>query len=257
MKGAIFASIGLTALQVPNMYDVHWSARALCASSMVLGILSVSTATSQYRSMAQLNDSLSLRLWLSRGRPTPYLTQLPSFILEKFADKPAHKQQEFGKYSRFPVFEKLPLESSVSALKAVSLPRHLLDLAVLLFLVGFALYYLLLWLENVGDSSIASRNVFIVFVITVGLVGLYIIMLDAFQISNEDKKEKEFELETLQGGRFRSDAIKELEKELDRCQTMLKFMRDVEEESAPSSHRPSGEREKQDGSEQPVDGAEA
>lgn len=70
LQGAIFASIGLAALQLPNMNAVHWSAQACFSSSMVLGVYSVFTATRQHQAVGMLNSPLDVRLWLSRGSPT-------------------------------------------------------------------------------------------------------------------------------------------------------------------------------------------
>ena len=83
--GRHFATLGLTALLLHNVNSVHWSCQALFISSMILGILPVTMATSQQRAVGQLNDALTVRLWLSRGRPTRYFTdsfQIAMLILE-------------------------------------------------------------------------------------------------------------------------------------------------------------------------------
>ncbi|KAF7511400.1 hypothetical protein GJ744_004589 [Endocarpon pusillum] len=78
------------------MNAVHWSAQGFCASSMILGILSVIMATSQHQEVGQLNDVLTVRLWLSRGRPTRYVgqPQLP---------ETHHKYQKIQPFGQLPL----------------------------------------------------------------------------------------------------------------------------------------------------------
>jgi hypothetical protein len=121
-QAVIFASIGLTALHLPNMDAVHWSARAACASSMVLGVVSVITATRARQTVGMLKSPLEIRPCLSRGRPTRYFGIQPVRLGEK--------QGRIEKYAFLEGFHQLHLESSVSALKEIAFPRHPLSLAV-------------------------------------------------------------------------------------------------------------------------------
>lgn len=68
VAGAIFASVGLGSLSLPNLDNTHWTARALLSCIMALGILSVVYAITQQQTVAMLNSPLEIRLWLSRGR---------------------------------------------------------------------------------------------------------------------------------------------------------------------------------------------
>lgn len=161
------------------MNAVHWSAQACCSSSMVLGLASVITAARQHQTVGMLNSPLSIRLWLSRWKPNSYrhflslhnivlrrikyqgneilpapiifLFSVLSDVLTEFAGlfslsilRSLDRFEIYDKYGKVEGFQRLPLESSISALKAIVLPRHLLDLAVLVFLVGFGLYVLFL-----------------------------------------------------------------------------------------------------------------
>ena len=103
------------------------------------------------------------------------------------------------KYAHVQGFQRLPLESSISALKATALPRHLLDLAVLVFLVGFGLYVLFLWLINVEGSGESYRNVFIVFIVTVGMYAIYDLLIELARILDDDKRNSEFNTNALGG----------------------------------------------------------
>ena len=193
-------------------------------------------ATSQQRAVGQLNDALTVRLWLSRGRPTRYFTEFLDVAQRLFPDRHADPRSE-NKY-RWSVFEKLPLESSMTSLKIVALPRHLLDLAVTLYIIGFGLYALFLWLDDIDQSGIVHRNIFIVFIITVGLFTIYFTLLQSFKIENENKKAEEFDLRSLNSGWNRAETIRALEEDLARCQRTLNFMHSRVEESAPSTNPP-------------------
>ena len=204
---------------------------------MILGILSVTMATSQQQAIGQLNDALTVRLWLSRGRPTRYFAEFLDVAQRLFPDRGDADPRNENKYHRS-VFEELPLESSMTSLKIVALPRHLLDLAVILYIIGFGLYALFLWLDDINQSGTAYRNIFIVFIITVGLFAIYFTLLQSFKTENEGKKAEEFDLQSLNSGWNRAETIRALEQDLARCQRTLNFMRLLGEESEQSTNPP-------------------
>ena len=80
---------------------------------MILGALSVTMANSQQQAVGKLNDALTVRLWLSRGRPTRYF-----LVPGRHADP-----RNENKYHQS-VFKELPLESSMTSLKIVAMPRR-------------------------------------------------------------------------------------------------------------------------------------
>lgn len=153
-KGAIFATLGLTALQIPGMDVAWWTARACCVASMIVGVLSVITATRQHLHVVMLKSPLHVRLWLSSGRPSKrarfhgHGSLLPQWEEVAAPDK----------YAGLPGIEALPLESSVASLKAVTLPGHLLDLSVLLFIAGIGLYELSGWQDLVIDVETGEKR---------------------------------------------------------------------------------------------------
>lgn len=250
VAGAIFANIGLTTLQLPDMYTVHWSARAFCVASMILGVLSVMMATSQQHALAMLNNPTSIRLWLSRGRPKAYdfkgplgdhvmpitVLELPYFLENRIRDQGQRRRhvelvtnwREQDKYKGIKPFEGLPLESSISVLKAVAMPRHLLKVAVLVFMVGFGLYLLFQWVEDMGSQPVANRNVFSVFIISVGTFVLYYSYIISNMVDNQAKKAKEFDLLDL-GGPHKPAALEELEKDLEEVQERMKTLKEQRE----------------------------
>jgi len=136
-------------------------------SSMIFGILSVVFATSRQRTMAMLNNHLNIRLWLSRGKP------------RLIYDYP---------------FRLLPLESSAGTLMSIELPQFFLNLAIFLYLVGFGLYFLFLWVEDANSDVIGNRNTFIVFVIVIGIAAIYIMGLGVGQFFDERRRRNDFDL---------------------------------------------------------------
>lgn len=119
-----------------------------------------------------LNKALDIRLWLSRGK-----TDLNR-----------------RRYRR--PFIHLPLESSVAALKQYHTPKVVLNLAVLLYTVGFGIYLLYAWIDHVEPDGGRNdfRNVFIAFVTTVGCVYIYIIVIGGFAFADEKKRTADFDL---------------------------------------------------------------
>ncbi|MCJ1280910.1 hypothetical protein MMC26_000227 [Xylographa opegraphella] len=204
VAGAIFASLGLSALGLPNLDQTHWTARALLSCSMALGILSVISATSQQQRASMLNNPLEIRLWLSRGQPTTERLQ------------------------RYPwPFSVLPLESSASAVKQFALPKVLLNLAVLLYLLGFGIYLLFCWLENVESPTSDYRNIFIVFVTTLGVHYVYQVVLEMLSFVDQRNAAKDYDLDR-QGSFAKPDSQQLLELRLE----VLQHMRDLEFEDS-------------------------
>ena len=133
------------------------------------------------------------------------------------------------KYANVPGFQRLPLESSISALKATALPRHLLDLAVLVFIVGFGLYVLFLWLSNVEKMGESYRSVFIVFIVTVGMYVIYNLLVEIARILDDDKRDSEFNTKTL-GGFRKPEKLLALQTELAELQQRMESEHLSEEE---------------------------
>jgi hypothetical protein len=94
-------------------------------------------------------------------------------------------------------YGELPLESSVSALKQFTLPKGLLNLVLLLFIIGFGMYLLYAWLYHVESSGGHDdfRNIFISFIITVGLLAMYQLCLSIAYLGDSWKREKDFGLD--------------------------------------------------------------
>lgn len=166
---------------------------------MVLGILSVTTATSQQQAVGMLNNPLAIRLWLSRGQPEP------------------------GKHVGNVPFNILPLEASVPAIKFISLPRHLLQLAVFVFGIGFLLYLLFGWLEEVSLYPTDYRNILLVFLITYGTYVVYHVFWMVMYANDERKRTVDFDLSS-RGSYEQPYYLEKLKRDLDRVQNLAAEM---------------------------------
>lgn len=187
------------------MNNAWWTARACLVASMVLGVFSVTTATRQHFAVVMLKSPLDVRLWMSRGAPTRTRRRKDSGFL------PFGEVHEPEKYADLEDFDGLWLESSMSTLKAVALPRHLLDLSVVLFMVGIGLYELSGWKTNPNDPrGTAYRNVFIVFVATTLAYLIYHALILAGAAYDTKKKDDEFGTSSMRGAWGESRSLSDL-----------------------------------------------
>ena len=196
MQGAIFASVGITCLQLPNIDQTHWIVRALVSSSMALGIISIIMATSLQRQVTFLNTPTSIRLWLSSG--------LTFWHQVERCDSSAMPSE------RITLPSDPPLRSSVSGMIASEAPHTFLRLALVLFLFGFGLYYLFSWLESVEGSATEWRNAFIFFVSVVGAACAQAAVLKLWRANDAKKVADQFDIPSLNSPQ-RSKRILELE----------------------------------------------
>lgn len=167
VAAAIFASVGLTALQLQSVPDSHWSASALLTASMTLGIMSVCAATTLQNSVTDLSNDCEVRLWLSQG-------------LGNWPD-----------YSGT-IYHNLLLESSASTIALAESPTLLLNLSVIAYFLGFGVYLLYGWKWDVSGSGVDWRNQFIFYVAVIGSVIGYIALVWAGKIMDKDKVNQQF-----------------------------------------------------------------
>ena len=203
IAGAIFATLGLQALQLPELNATHWTARACFIASMILGILSVTTATSQQNAVGMLNNPLAIRLWLSRGQAD----------VGRYLDTEMDHQP----------FNIVPLESSIAAIKLTSLPRRQLQIAVFLFIVGFLLFCLFNWLENVTERPSDYRSIFIVTLATAVAFSLYHAVWKMAHLNDERKWTQDFDLKS-RGSYEQPYYLEKLKRDLQRVQNLATEM---------------------------------
>jgi predicted secreted protein len=184
---------------------------------MILGILSVTTATSQQYAIGMLNTPLAIRLYLSSGQPVP----------NRYLDTELNHQP----------FNIIPLESSLAAIKLNSLPRRHLQGAVFLFVIGILLFYLLLWLQNPvfdnstsssttpssPNSSLQSRNIFLTALLTTVVLLTYQFLWSLLHLRDSRKWTTEFDLRS-RGSYEQPYYLEKLKRDLQRVQNLAAEM---------------------------------
>ena len=164
---------------------------------MLFGIFPVISATSQHHAIGLFNDPTALRLWLSKGKPS------------------AVHSTGGSKAYPFP-YHALPLESSISASLATQFPRVLLSLAAFLYIVGFGLYLIFSWREEVPDGSNNYRNVFVVFIVSVGLSMFYYGICFVYRVIDSAMVTNDFNFQRLGTTLDSSAGLRELESSLEK-----------------------------------------
>lgn len=183
---------------------------------MVLGVLSVTTATKQHFAVVMLKSPLDVRLWMSRGKPTRRRRREDSGFIPSYEEV-----HPLDKYRGLDDFLPLQLESSIATLKAVALPRHLLDLSVVVFMVGIGLYELSGWKTTPSPRGTAYRNVFIVFIVTILAYLAYHALILVGAAHDSKKKDDEFGTGSLRGAWGESHQLSDLRDGLTKVQADL------------------------------------
>ncbi|KAF2499702.1 hypothetical protein BU16DRAFT_524157 [Lophium mytilinum] len=132
----------MTALQLPFVQQVHYSAHALFSATVIISLLAVYFTCIQYRTYSFMDNPLAIRLWLSNGI---YYTNAA---------------------------QKRVIQSSMLSHQLLQVPFELLSIAITLFLVGFGVCLGSAMIQNVGQASgpirIGNRAVFITVMIATG-----------------------------------------------------------------------------------------
>jgi hypothetical protein len=121
-----------------------------------------------------------------------------------------------------------PLESSISALAISEVPGNLLNMAVVLYLIGFGLYLLFSWLHSVAGIGGDNRIVFIFFISTVGLFSAYYLCFSVARDLDASRTASDFHL-TPSEDFVKPRSQKELELMLTALQAVQKLSNDRED----------------------------
>lgn len=127
----------ITALQLPNLDQVHWTSRAALISSLIMSVLSIFYACMQQRTFGLAGEPDAVRAWISTGR--------------RYEDDKGNTH----------------LRSSFGSHLILSAPFEFVSIAVTFFLVGLGLYLGFGMMENLALSPGpgADRAVFTVFLV--------------------------------------------------------------------------------------------
>jgi hypothetical protein len=198
-QSAIIGQVAVTALSLPNLSEIHWTARAFLTAALVLGVLSVVAASYQQMSIGTLNKAVEIRLWLSddfdetQEVPTSQVSELREYVLN-------------GKF---------PLRSSLAAQQLIRLPFALLGWSVYSFLAGFGLYLGFAWANHVDQTQPKSddRNVLIVFLVA-ALVSILLFAIWSITKASEQIG-RDSDLDPRRRRLHKSDVFKEVQKKLE------------------------------------------
>ena len=164
---------------------------------MGVGVLSIVCATNLQKGIIMCNTPLEIRLWLSRG---------------------ARRPPEEVPYEE--PFNLLPLESSCSAAMMCELPAQMLEFAMALYFAGFGLYLLFYWINKVDSNVDSSRNVFIFFIVVLGLFSVQMVNGQALRDRDRVRRTREFAPKD-RNSFVKCQSLKILEDELAALQTDL------------------------------------
>jgi hypothetical protein len=187
IKGAIVTQVAITALSLPYLSQSHWVARACFVISLISGTLSVFFAVLLQRIIGSLYEVRTLRAWLSSLDTYPDIeglralknilqlssTHLPSDTGQGDVEAARSLQEIFAKFDLQQ--HRIGVVSLFSAL-ILETPRSMINISLGSFLTGLAIYFGFLWTRdldaNAGPGD--SRNVFIIFIVTVlCCIGMY------------------------------------------------------------------------------------
>ncbi|KAG8405412.1 hypothetical protein J3458_022069 [Metarhizium acridum] len=181
VAGALVAQIAITSLSLTDLSQTHWVARALFVFSLISSLSSVSCAATQHMVMAPLVTGDDIRAWIRGGSTTSFPLTLRSYSSRVKVIRPC-KPEELD-------LESLDRQSQVSfdfslmrqcftpgviPVIAMSGPVFLLAMSVLSAVIAFGVYFGFIWTRNldVNAGLHDSRNVFIVYIVTLGLCTL-------------------------------------------------------------------------------------
>lgn len=168
-KGALVASVAVTALQLDLISQAQWVVRALWVSSLVSGLLVVYYASVQRRTIGRLLRPQQLRDWISVKKDivlgdaglgaiisfSSIITTLLSTSIGFVPQEADFPPDEFG-------CRDLP---SLSSVILISSPRLALSYSVNSFVIGLGVYLGCIWRRGLDKEGGIhdSRNVFIVY----------------------------------------------------------------------------------------------
>jgi hypothetical protein len=184
-KGGVVTSSGamVLALLQSHMIKTHWLPPTCIYFSMTLNVFASMTAVRHSQTVDMLNGASELRSWLSRGRSD--LDQIERTEQEEATNETeaTGDGSEHGDSTSFTAreesagvraLEQAPLESAIAAIKSsMSLPRYLLNAALLVLVIGIGLWGLFLW---AGYRGSPHRDDVIAVVIVLSFVAIYAVV---------------------------------------------------------------------------------
>lgn len=200
VAGAIIAQIALTALSLPNLDDMHWTARASFVIGLVAGSLAVFCYCVLQSKMSSLHNAYAVRRWLTRPQETwkdlrrnqsEEMEGVPGLNDEKFDPKDlAAMAQRLSEFKE--MLNELAFRPSLSAALILTAPSQLLNVALGALLTGFGIYFGLVYSARLPaiEDHLSALAVLTVYVVTAasGLIFFYLPVLFKLVATTRDGK---------------------------------------------------------------------
>jgi hypothetical protein len=192
VAAAIIAQVAITALALPNLNQVHWTASAGFVVSLVTACMSVWLSTTTSRLLTSLDSPNAIRDWLSQpaSKKSRLKFEEELKVLLNTTDLSSTKEVESIQSSISKFLEdnkwKFP---SFYACTMLTAPSLLLNVSLLSFLLALGIYLGTVWKKNLDPvaGSVASRAVMICYIVCMVLAGALF-----FGSSNQKEAETEF-----------------------------------------------------------------
>jgi len=174
VTAAIIAQVAITALALPNLNQVHWTATAGFVISLVTGCMSVWCSTTTSRRLTSLESPEAIRDWLSKPASNNARLEFENDLQDRIdaADLSVSEEVDSirSSISRFVEENKWKLPSFYSC-TMLAAPSLLLNLSLPSFLLGLGIYLGTVWKKNLDPvaGSTASVAVMICYIICLSL----------------------------------------------------------------------------------------
>ena len=171
VTAAIIAQVAITALALPNLNQVHWTATAGFVISLVTGCTSVCLSTTTSRLLSSLDSPDAVRDWLSNPASKKARRDFEEDLRSRLETSGPNSTAEVERLILTFVQEnkwKLPSFYSCTLLTSPSL---LLNVSLPAFLIALGIYLGTVWNKDLDPvaGTVASRAVLICYIICVVL----------------------------------------------------------------------------------------
>ncbi|KAK1755822.1 hypothetical protein QBC47DRAFT_381399 [Echria macrotheca] len=162
LTAALFASVAATSLQSPSLPQTHWSVRAVWTVTMVFSVLSAFSAYFAFTALSRLR---------STGDIVGFYAGVPEHCLRRWLSEQTETRR---------IYE-LGFMGPVLISDYLSLPGQLLNYSLITYLLGLGLSCLLPFtVPSTSEGTDSDRNVFIFFILGLGLSLSFIILSRVF-----------------------------------------------------------------------------
>jgi hypothetical protein len=174
VTAAIIAQVAITALALPNLNQVHWTATAGFVVSLVTGCLSVWLSTTTSRLLSSLDSPDAVRDWLSRPASKASQAKFEKNLTLRLESADLNSKSDVedieSSISTFLEENRWQVASFYSCTLLTS-PSLLLNVSLPTFLLALGIYLGTVWKKDLDPvaGNVASRAVLICYIVCVVL----------------------------------------------------------------------------------------